>query len=152
MARGAIVFSILVFVAVAITLTTLALAFEPDEISSPHDRIKEEQIHIFPDKVVIDVKNASWASYADTNSMDPFLDYGSNGLELTPQAEDDLFIGDVAAYESKITKELIIHRIVDIREDSKGKYFIFKGDNNSTIDPEKVRFSQIKFVLIGIIY
>jgi len=152
MARGAIFYSILVTIAIAAILATLALALEPNEIDSPHDRIKENQIHIYPDRIVIDVNNAVWASYADTNSMDPIIDIGANGLEIIPESEDDLFIGDIAAYESKITNELVVHRIVKIKEDSQGKIFKFKGDNNLLEDPEDVRFSQIKYVLIGIIY
>ena len=153
MARGTVFYSVLVFVTLVAVLATITLAIgTPVEINSPHDRIKESQIHIHQDKIIIDIEGASWASYADTNSMDPVLDYGANGLELKPKSEDDLFIGDIVAYESKITNELIIHRIVDIKEDSQGKYFILKGDNNITKDPEKVRFSQIKYMLIGIIY
>lgn len=153
MARGTIFYSVFALIVLVAILATLAIAFEtPDEVNSPHDRISEDQIHIYSDKIVIDVNNASWAQYANTNSMDPILDFGANGLELTPQSEDELFIGDIAAYQSKITNNLIIHRIIDIKEDSKGKYFIFKGDNNKTRDPEKVRFENIKFVLIGVIY
>ncbi len=153
MTRGAIISSVLVLISLVITAATLAFAFEiPYELASPYDRIKENQIHVYKDKIVIDIEGASWATYADTNSMDPLFDYGANGLELIPRNENEIHIGDIAAYESKITGELIVHRVVNIKEDSRGKYFIFKGDNNKTADPEKVRFQQIKYVLIGIIY
>ena len=33
-----------------------------------------------------------------------------------------------------------------------GIYFILKGDNNPEQDPGRVRFKQIKRVLIGVIY
>jgi len=152
MARGTLFYSIFVLIAVIIILTTAVIAFRQNEIISPHDRIKESQIHIYSDRIVIDVEGASWASYADTNSMDPVLDFGANGLELVPQSEDQLFIGDIAAYRSEITDELIVHRIVEIKEDSEGKCFRFKGDNNTIKDRECVKFEQIKFVLIGVIY
>lgn len=153
MARGTLIFTVMVLVIIAIALVTVVFALEiPSEIQSPHNRISEGQIHLYPNKIVIDISQASWASYADTNSMDPVLDFGANGLEIIPKNENELYIRDIAAYKPKSTQELIVHRIIDIREDSKGKYFIFKGDNNKTPDPEKVRFSQIKYVLIGVIY
>ncbi len=46
---------------------------------------------------------------------------------------------------------LIIHRVVEIGEDEQGTYFITKGDNNFFSDG-KVRFGQIKYVTIGVIY
>jgi len=154
MIRGALLSGfILAIIAFITTSTFLTVAYlNPADVMSPHDRIHEGQIHIYPDKIVIEVKDATWASYTNTNSMDPLLDTGANGLEITPKNEDDIYRGDIVAYESKITPGLIIHRIVDIKEDEEGKYFIFKGDNNNTSDPEKVRFSQIKYILIGIIY
>lgn len=120
------------------------------EAASPYDRIKESQIFVYGDRVVLQVKDASLAEYADTNSMDPLLDIGANGLEVKPRNEDDLHIGDVIAYETDIG--LIAHRIVDIDHDKNGRYFVLKGDNNNENDPYKVRFDQIKYVLIGVIY
>ncbi len=153
MDKGSIVFNILVTITLVVIVATLVVALDtPQEKTSPYDRIREDQIHVYKDKIVIDISDASWASYTDTNSMDPILDFGANGLELIPESEDNLFVGDIVAYESKITSDLIVHRIIEIKYDDEGKYFVLKGDNNKTSDPEKVRFSQIKYVLIGIIY
>ena len=149
MTRGVLIFIGLVLIASVSTL----LAFEyqaPEELMSPADRITQDQIHIYPDRIVIDIEGASWSKYADTNSMDPFLDIGANGLEIVPESEDDLFIGDIVAYETD--QGLIVHRIVDIEEINGKKYFTLKGDNNSSNDPEKVPFEAIKYVTIGIIY
>lgn len=117
---------------------------------SPHDRIDESQIFVYNDKVILQMKGASLAEYADTNSMDPLLDEGSNGIEIELKDENDVHVGDIVAYETSIG--LIVHRIVEIGNDEKGKYFILKGDNNIENDPYKVRFNQIKYVLVGIIY
>jgi len=153
MDKGSIIFNILVTITLITIVTALVVALDtPQEKTSPYDRISENQIHVYSDKIIIDIGDASWASYADTNSMDPILDYGANGLELIPQSENDLFIGDIVAYESKITNDLIVHRIIDIKEDESGKYFTLKGDNNRITDPERVKFSQIKYVLIGVLY
>jgi len=119
------------------------------EKASPKDRISEDQILILPDKIIINVNQASWAKYTNTNSMDPLLDEEANGLEITPQNQEDLQVGDVIAYETNLG--IIVHRIIQINEDEQGWYCITKGDNSNLAD-QKVRFEQVKFVLIGVIY
>jgi hypothetical protein len=36
--------------------------------------------------------------------------------------------------------------------DKEGWYAVTKGDNTGMNDPDKVRFEQIKFVLVGVLY
>ena len=52
----------------------------------------------------------------------------------------------------KYLKEGVIHRIAEISNDEQGWYAIVKGDNNEAPDPERVRFEQIKKVLVGVLY
>jgi len=120
------------------------------ERNSPGDHISESQINVFDDKVELDIQNAVWSRFADTNSMDPFLDEGSNGIEIKPKSMDEIKIGDIISYESN--DGLIIHRVIKKEKDEQGEYLIVKGDNNPVQDPEKVRFSQVKGILVGIIY
>ncbi|MBN1792623.1 signal peptidase I [Candidatus Woesearchaeota archaeon] len=122
------------------------------ELGSPGDRIKEHQILVNKERVQIDLKDAQWATFTDTNSMDPVIDAGANAIEVTPENEDDLQVGDIVAYESEYADGLIIHRIAYKGKDEKGTYFILKGDNNPTSDPGKIRFEQIKSVVVAIIY
>ena len=153
MSRGTIIFTATLLLISIITLVSFTLANQtPEDIISPYDRVRENQIQVLSDKVIINIEGASWSRYEDTNSMDPFLDKGANGIELIPKNENDLHVGDIVAYESKYMQGLIVHRIIDIKENEEGKYFILKGDNNKTEDPEKIKFNQIKYVLIGIIY
>ncbi len=119
---------------------------------SPSDHIKESQISVYKDRIVIDIDNAVWARYTDSNSMDPLFDKGANGLELPVSSTEDLKIGDIIAYQASWTEGTVIHRIIEIGNDEKGIYYITKGDNNPSQDPEKVRFSQVKYILIGILY
>jgi hypothetical protein len=119
---------------------------------SPSDHVKEEQIHVYGDRVVLEVEGASWASFTDTNSMDPFMDESSNSIEKKPDSPNDVHPGDIISYRSGITKDLIVHRVISKGMDGSGVFFLVKGDNNPTQDPEKIRFSQIHGVLIGIIY
>ena len=122
------------------------------ELPSPGDWIKERQIHVYNDKVVIDIEDPVWAGFYNTNSMDPIIDETSNAIEIVPESEDDIQVGDVVSYVSEEDYSTIIHRVVEIGYDKKGKYFVMKGDNNATEDPEKVRFNQIERVLVAIIY
>ena len=126
--------------------------FSSPEIDSPSDHIKEEQIHVYNDKVVIDVAGATWAAFADTNSMDPFLDESSNSIEVKPSTPESIKEGDIISYYSSITGDLLVHRVVSVDSDDKGVFYIVKGDNNNIRDPEKVRFHQVHGVLVGIIY
>ncbi|MFH0978709.1 MAG: hypothetical protein V1837_05390 [Candidatus Woesearchaeota archaeon] len=125
---------------------------EPKELPDPFDRIKEEKIHVYPDRVVIDLPNAEWASFTDTNSMDPVIDLGSNAIELVPNSPDDVHVGDIVSYQSKYASGTIIHRVIEIGSDKSGWYCRMKGDNVDTIDPGLIRFDQIRRVVVAIIY
>jgi len=118
----------------------------------PKDRISEEQIKIYPDKVVIQIKDAKYASFADTHSEEPFFGKGSNAIQITPVSAEDIQVGDIISYRSTLTNEIIIHRVISIKNDEKGLYYTVKGDNNNEPDPEKVRFSRVRSVLVGVIY
>ncbi len=138
-----------------VLLITISLSYSKEvsllnERPSPYDHIKENQIVVYDNYVIIKIPGVSWTSYTDTNSMDPVLDKESNGLEIEPKEPKDIHIGDIVAYESQ--DSLIVHRIIDIKEDSEGIYYVLKGDNSPIEDPEKVRFEQIKYLLVGVIY
>ena len=122
------------------------------EKPSPADRIKEYDIHVYKDRVVLDIEDVIWAKFLDTNSMDPFIDEDANALEIVPKSASDLQVGDVASYNSKFLDDPVIHRIVSIGEDDQGWYARFKGDNNPATDPEKVRFEQINRVVVAVLY
>lgn len=132
---------------------TGAVSFDAnDEKFSPKDRIKSSQIAVYDNMVVLNITNAEWAEYTNTNSMDPLLDDGSSGIEVIPESEDDLVVGDIIVYRPEWISGLVVHRIVGTGEDEEGKYFLTRGDNSGSTDPEKVRFEQIESVLVGIIY
>ena len=117
---------------------------------APPDRVKESQIKVYEDRIVIDLQNAKWAKFADTNSMIPFLDEGSNALQIEPVSPSDIQVGDIISYE--YGDNVIIHRVIDIKEDGQGTYYVTKGDSNELPDPVKVRYHQVRRILVGIIY
>ncbi|MEM2138530.1 MAG: signal peptidase I [Candidatus Woesearchaeota archaeon] len=124
----------------------------PDEKPSPYDRITEDKIRVEKDKIIINIENAQWSKFTDTNSMDPVIDIGSNAIQVVPKNENEIHIGDIISYQSDYAEGIIIHRVVEISYDDKGWFCIAKGDNNPSNDPGKIRFNQIKRVVVAIIY
>ncbi len=120
------------------------------ERASPYDRIKDEHLELNKDFLKINFKNLHIAYYSNTNSMDPVLDEDSFGIEWIPESEKDIHIGDIVAY--KAGDFLIVHRVVDIKKDKEGWYALLKGDNSRSDAKEKVRFNQIRYVVLGVLY
>lgn len=123
--------------------------FNSSSASTPSDFVKENQIEVYADKVVIKVKNAGIGRYAPTGSMEPVLDENSNGIRIIPESEEQINIGDIITFEKN--NELIIHRVIEKGIDKNGTYFITKGDNNDITDG-KIRFNEIKYLTIGVIW
>ncbi len=126
--------------------------FTSRELISPSDRITEDDISIFEDYIVINIQDATWSRYADSNSMDPLLDYGANGIEIVPESENDIHVGDIIVFRPFWSDNLIVHRVISIGEDEQGWYCTTKGDNSNITDPGKLRFDQIEYILVGIFY
>lgn len=124
--------------------------FSSPEIFSPSDWIKQDQIKVYSNKVIIELEQPTWASFTNTNSMDPFLDETSNAIEIKPSSPESIQPGDIISFHTEFG--IIIHRVIEKGEDEEGIYYTVKGDNNSFQDPFKVRFSQIQGVLVAIIY
>ena len=120
--------------------------------SMPKDRINQEDITVLSDRVIINVDNPQWATFAPTKSMIPFLDSGAHAIQIKPLGEEDLEVGDIISYKSNLVDGIIIHRIITIDNDDRGWYALVQGDNNPSPDPERVRFNQIERVLVAIIY
>ena len=119
---------------------------------SPSDFVAEEQIHVYDDRIVLDIEDARWAKFTNTNSMDPFFDTGANGIEVAVTSPGQLHVGDVISFTVEESDRVLIHRIVGFGYDEEGWFAITKGDNNPQPDPIKVRFGNIKGVLVGVIY
>jgi hypothetical protein len=130
---------------------TLPTAPQITERPSPSSFIPEENIHIYDDRIVIDIDDPQWAIFADTNSMDPVIDQGMHGLQIVPKDSSQLKVGDIVSFTHAGADDIIIHRIIQIGADEDGWYAITKGDNTQ-IEDGKIRFEQIHRVLVGILY
>ena len=120
------------------------------EIDSPGNWISQDQINVFNDRVVIDLKDATWARFTNTNSMDPIIDEESHAIEILPEDQNQIKVGDIISYKTEYGT--IIHRIIEKGEDKQGTYYRVKGDNNNSKDPFKIRYDDIKGVVVAVIY
>lgn len=120
-----------------------------NENFSPSDRISNEDILVYNDKIILNISNITISNYEDTGSMKPFLDENTNGIKIKPTNPEDIQVGDIISFRS--SEKLIVHRVIEKGLDKKGVYFITKGDNNQLNDG-KVRFEDIEYVTIGVLW
>ena len=127
---------------------------EPEEPSlrTPQNWIDEDQIKVYNSRIILDIQDAEWAAFTPTGSMEPVLNHNSHAIELVPDHEDDIVVGDICSYKSNFASGAIIHRVVYKGQDEEGTYFVFKGDNNPTSDPGRIRFDKIQRCVVAIIY
>lgn len=123
----------------------------PVERDSPSDWIKEREIEMRPDGVLVKINNPQWAILADTNSMDPVFDDTSHLIQIHPMSTDEIKLGDIVSYQAP-HGYTVVHRVIEIGEDEEGWYAILKGDNNPQPDPWKVRFDMVRRVTVMVVY
>lgn len=119
-------------------------------VVSPADKIRPEDVKVYPDRTVIDREGIIWAKIKDTHSMEPVLNSDSISLELKPLSPKDISVGDIITYAKD--KLIIIHRVIEVGNDDYGWYAVTRGDNNHESDPWKVRFDQVNGIVVGILY
>src|SRR3989344_4990645 len=85
--------------------------FVPKDVESPSNHIERSQIHVYNDKIVLDIPNARWAEFTNTNSMDPILDIEANSIEITPKTSREVKVGDIIAYQPANFDGLVVHRV-----------------------------------------
>jgi len=125
------------------------------EKPSPKPRTKQEDIHYSESLKVLSVNNVPspvWiTTVQDTGSMDGLVDFG-NICILTGNVDcDDLIVGDVVVYEP-LPYKMTLHRIVEIGQDDRGRYYRTQGDNCTVKDGWILRDSHIKWLLRAVIY
>ncbi len=112
--------------------------------------ISSNDIVVLPDRVIIKVDNASWATFTNSSSMLPVINHNTHSIEIKPQSIDVINIGDVVSYHE--SNDIIVHRVMSKGTDDLGPFLIMKGDNNPVVDAVKVRFNQVQGVVIAFIY
>lgn len=126
-----------------------ATGFASSDVGAPNDWVSDEDIIVFDDMIVLRIANATLSNYADSGSMKPVFDEGANGIRIVPARAEDIEVGDIVSY--RFDGFLIVHRVVEKGIDDEGVYFVMKGDNNLVSDG-KVRFEDIEYVTVGVIW
>jgi len=117
---------------------------------SPYPRVTKDMINVDNSKSCI-YGNYEWASFTDTGSMHPTLDYGHYAIQMIVTKDTKIFVGDIISY--RLTEnDTIIHRVIDIKSDNNGVYYITQGDSLKAKDPLRVRHSMVERVVVAIIY
>ena len=90
-----------------------------------------------------------WATVAPRQLGGPVSYVTTHGISMQPRfhagdlaivrAASQYQVGDIVAYHSATLHTVVMHRIV-VRE---GARFVFKGDNNSWLDPDKPTQSEL---------
>ncbi len=122
------------------------------ELKTPSERIKMSDVHVYPNKVILNIKGPLWSRLRSTGSMIPVFDENSKLVQVEPSSYNDIKVGDVISYQKPNSDEVIVHRVIEIASDEGGWYAITKGDNNAQKDTQKVRFDEVTRVLVAIIY
>ena len=121
----------------------------PVDKCSPGNWIPEKDVHLYSDRIVIDLNGSRLSTFVDTNSMDPVLDSGCTAIHSEPD-ESRLQAGDIISFEGR--NGTVVHRISRIVRNSTGTHYFTKGDNSLLEDPEPLTFGQIESVIVGILY
>jgi len=119
-------------------------------LAGPQKRVDISDVVISEDAAMINIEELTPGIIAPSGSMFPLLQKDTIVLEKAPEDFNELLPGDIIIFTYKDTR--IIHRIVSVGWDEEGWYANTKGDNNPLADPFKVRFADVKGVVVGIIY
>ncbi len=114
--------------------------------------INEERIDVNESAVTIRIPDASLGRFEDSGSMGPFIGKATNAILIKPKSESDIMVGDIIAYYSEDADGLVSHRVIKVSSDSNGWHALAKGDSVPSPDPSKIRFGQVKYVVVGILY
>jgi hypothetical protein len=123
-----------------------------EEKSSPTNYINESQIEIQDNKIIIHINRARIGRFANTSSMMPVINENANSIEIIPSTPEQIYVGDIITFEQASQDSiLIVHRVIETGYDENGWYAITKGDNSQATDG-KIRFEQVRYITIGILY
>jgi len=142
-----LVFLLVSYAGIEKPLSLVGLGVGNSNSTAPGDWIKIDDISLTDEAIIINVKNATLSQYAPTGSMRPVFDSGANGIRIVPESAEQINVGDIVTFG----ETNIVHRVIEKGEDDSGFWFITKGDNNDISDG-MIRFEDIQYVTIGVLY
>ncbi len=84
-----------------------------------------------------------------TGSMWPNLKGGGYVIVTAPE---DLKVDDIVIISASVYEREVVHRIIETGEDTEGVWYRTQGDNNSVPDGKVLRWSDISYKVVGVIY
>lgn len=108
------------------------------------------QIEADEHRLVINVDDALVGMTHNTGSMRPILDKNSIYIKQPVAEENNINLYDIVEYQNGNGR--IIHQVIEIGRDGNGWYCRTKGINNKEADKKIVRFNQIKYRVIGVLF
>lgn len=123
--------------------------FESRDSFAPSDFFNSNDIVASDMNVVLDVENPILVNFENSGSMIPVFSESATGVFVKPTSSEGINVGDIVFFKQDNVE--IVHRVVEVGEDSYGGYFITKGDANN-FDDGKVMFENVEGILVAIIY
>ncbi|WP_181493642.1 S26 family signal peptidase [Methanococcus maripaludis] len=91
------------------------------------------------------VYSAHWTNAGENKIINQDLSINGRNLNYYELNSRESMIYNLPIISSYSPTTPVIHRVIDTWTDSEGnKYYITKGDNNPTYDPELIRAEQVK--------
>lgn len=87
-----------------------------------------------------------------SGSMWPALIGGGYAIFVNVTNSSELMTGDIIIINETVYGQEVVHRIIEIANDTDGLYVMTKGDNNTVPDGKRVRFSEIVGRVVGVLY
>ena len=112
--------------------------------------ISPNTFNLTEDSLTINFNNITFFNITKGISMLPAIHDNSTQLYII-LGNNSLYMGDVVRFKYE-EYSYMHHRIIDIRNDEEGIYYITRGDNNLLNDDLRVRRENITHKLIGILY
>jgi len=97
----------------------------------------------------IDLATVIKSTVQNSNSMEPLIDIGHTILLDTYYHQDDVLEGDVIIYNDGVRD--IIHSVIGVSFDGEW-YCRAQGLNNNRPDIGKIRFPQIRYMCVGVLW
>ena len=118
-------------------------------VPSPCNHLRTKDIEAYSNKMIIKHDNMIYGRIGDSGSMEPLMNQWTHSIEYKPSNESEICQGDIIVFH-KDTHD-VIHRAIIVGYDKDGWFAITKGDNND-IGDGKIRWHQVKSVVIGLLY
>ncbi len=132
----------------AVTLITPFSSLDSvKERDTPKDRIKEEDIQLRHNSVIINIPGASLSKLDDKSSRESLFSSHSEGLVMNVSSPSELKAGDIVSYFSPSKQMMVYGRISHIGEDKEGWYAQFSSEGR-----RRIRFNRIEKVVVAVLY